>query len=616
MPTTIYDGTPLNTTTTNATPNSTATSSTGWWDAVTAGTQGAWIDVPGSLLSNSSHPYWQMPVVGSGYLTSFAVRPSSENFLNGSITVYIPAQTAPSFLLAPMLRYQSASAFYGVQMDEVDGGILQFYAAGGGSIPETADFTYNSSHAYELQFSVTGTAPTTLNATLTDTTTSTIVATITATDSTTILQNPGQAGICVWGGSSGDMLIDRIATVNSSSSSLIAEAITVGAIVSSSTTLTGNATGGTPPYTYQWLESTTNDGTFTNISTANGPVTGATSQIAVIGSRTDGTPRYVYCQVTDAASHVVNSYGYTTSAVWTGSPILPYAVVPTPKEFNVVLIGDSTWTTGFNFAQSTLQTLLDNQYLPGAVGSIINGAFSGSTSTSWLPGGTPYIDLIAMLTGGTVYQFCISLGVNDAQAPTPVATNTWRSNILTTANALIAAYPGSTVYLFGTGYIAQPTSSGLFNDLSAPATLNYNLQIPSMANGTTIRVGDVTNRYFTFAQNQALFEDGVHETSTGGTIMAEIVAKGLLGAGTGGGGSGAGNLTGPQALAALGALAHTVQGPFLNSSATGLSVKGGTELVIPLNSVNNALGTNLVNSADSQNVYLGLNPGDPSNGFG
>lgn len=105
--------------------------------------------------------------------------------------------------------------------------------------------------------------------------------------------------------------------------------------------------------------------------------------------------------------------------------------------------------------------------------------------------------------------------------------------------------------------------------------------------------------------------DGVHPVLIGHANIAPKVLEGFLP--TLIAASGAGNLTGPQALAALGALARTVHPPFLTQNQTGMYINNN-QLVIPESAYNTNLGTNLVNSADSNNIYLGLNIGDPASG--
>lgn len=75
-----------------------------------------------------------------------------------------------------------------------------------------------------------------------------------------------------------------------------------------------------------------------------------------------------------------------------------------------------------------------------------------------------------------------------------------------------------------------------------------------------------------------------------------------------------GNITGTQALTALGVLSRSVQPPFLTQSQTGMYINGANQLVIPQSTYNIGLGNALSNDADGSNIYLGLNIGDPASG--
>jgi hypothetical protein len=309
---------------------------------------------------------------------------------------------------------------------------------------------------------------------------------------------------------------------------LTATLMMIGPASSAGQTLTGNSTGGTGGNTYQWQSSTTPGGTFANIS-------GMTSQTEVIqNTNPTGLPYWVRCAIT-SGGNTVFSYAFAAGAVYSGSPIWPFGVVPLQDPITVAMVSDSTANTGTNFDLTTFTTALTDWYYPSSLTVNNLGAQSGSSTQGWVASVLAGTFIPAMPAGK--YIFPISLGDNDSRsvpnggetAHLPAAT--WAANIATIcAGLLIPKYAGSIIVLMGTGYVAAPTSIGDWDDASNVLMNQYNNLIPSLCNGTTILDGTTNRRFYTFASNPLFFLDGVHENTTGGTVLANQYAANIVSA--------------------------------------------------------------------------------------
>jgi hypothetical protein len=325
-------------------------------------------------------------------------------------------------------------------------------------------------------------------------------------------------------------------------SNLAAAAITVLSATSSGWTLQANSTLGTAPKTYQWQSCATPDGTFTN-------VVGATGQSRLFVVTPGSMPLYVQCVVTDAYPTSVTSYGYASGAVYTGSPVLPFAVVPVADPYQVVLISDSTGTTGQNFDQTTFTSILTKGLAPSVV-SVNNQSVSGTTVQGW--DGTRLTTMLAGLAAGK-YLFAICLGVNDSKSAgnnggelLHLSVTSWSTHVTSICSTILgySGLSGSKIVLIGPGYVAVPTQYTQWDDASLTLLLGYCNAIPGLSNGSTILNGSTTQRFYAFAANQALFADGVHETTAGGTAMANEYATTIVKALAGATGGGTSNLIG------------------------------------------------------------------------
>jgi hypothetical protein len=311
------------------------------------------------------------------------------------------------------------------------------------------------------------------------------------------------------------------------SSGVSAGALTVSSLDSTGITLSvGSVSGGTTPYSYQWYSSNNPSGGFAAIP-------GATSSSCKAAST--GAPLYAYCVVTDALSSTATSWGYENSVGSLGN--LPFCVVPEPNMLNVVLVGDSRWTTGQNYDQTTLTNRLSQLLAPQSA-SVNNQAISGTSSQTWLLS-SPSGHLSAMISAlsAGVYTFCIKLGTNDAKASgnisgesTHLSATQYAANLASICSTLLgtAKFAGSTCVLFGPNIVVSGAGGGEWDDTSVSLLYQYTQQIAGVCNGRTIRKGFADAEFRRFAENMTLFSDGVHETVAGGTTMAESDARAIV----------------------------------------------------------------------------------------
>ena len=160
---------------------------------------GSTIPAPTSFASPSTGQAWT-DVQGGVYSISGGLLFGTTDALNSRVVTNLVAGVGAVYNVH---RYQRSGATTGncyiVGLDSTSG--VKVYAQEGTSnstltqVGGTQSFAYNSAHAYQLDTSVIGSNPTTINVTLTDLTSSTVVVNYSPTDSKTALQNSGAHGL-------------------------------------------------------------------------------------------------------------------------------------------------------------------------------------------------------------------------------------------------------------------------------------------------------------------------------------------------------------------------------------------------------------------------------------
>ena len=195
MSTVIYNGNfVVADTTVNATPGSTATSTTGLWDAVTVGTQGVWIDSQGSAANVSSH----RGVINDGFIGHCAKRPSGDAARDQSIQVVLSAGSVNSnaFLYLRNSASSPSASGPGYICELEYGGQVKFYGYNFAQLGSTQTFSaLDATKTCTLTFSAVGTTQVTLTAVVVQNGTTVGTFTVTDTSPVTALQGAGVAGI-------------------------------------------------------------------------------------------------------------------------------------------------------------------------------------------------------------------------------------------------------------------------------------------------------------------------------------------------------------------------------------------------------------------------------------
>ncbi len=120
---------------------------------------------------------------------------------------------------------------------------------------------------------------------------------------------------------------------------------------------------------------------------------------------------------------IFNTWVYDNTAINS----IPQAGTVSNTTFNLCYAGSSTWTVGSPTVPTQIHQNLTNIWA-GATFTTINGAVSGSTTATWLPGQTNNDNLktsVQAATGRKILR--IMLGSNDAM--NGVSTATWLANM-------------------------------------------------------------------------------------------------------------------------------------------------------------------------------------------
>lgn len=276
-----------------------------------------------------------------------------------------------------------------------------------------------------------------------------------------------------------------------------------------------NATGGTPPYTYQWQRSDDGaDGTWADLAGETGA--SLTDDDAGLVA---GTTYWWRVEVTDNAATVAYS------------PPVPGRLWLAPMAIG--FIGDSL--TAATLAPTEMVARL-NEQLECVVTEESNEAAGGLRSENWIPGaaGDLLADAITQFTSDGCTHVHYMIGNNDAthSGDPPTTPGDFQDNLQDTCDELVSE--GFKVILSGPSFNAllQPGNE------HAQALVDYLVVIPNVCDGVNVFLGDLEAVYY-FARHQDLLSDGEHMTSTGqehlGRLWANAFSRSLLQEGGGAG---------------------------------------------------------------------------------
>lgn len=291
------------------------------------------------------------------------------------------------------------------------------------------------------------------------------------------------------------------------------------------------ATGGTPPYAYQWYKSAVSQ------LTLGAAVAGAASASLTDTALTAGGSYYYRRVTTDSASNVI-----TSSQI---------AVVTPAKKVVVGCIGDSI-TLGYQASvpATTSAAGLLGPRLSKALGwavSVNDQGVNSSTSADWLPASTTQSSAVSLsgtpgTTGGTngagsvstnlyanakaaftstgVNLIQIMLGVNDSKAGTATPPAAYQSNISAIVTQEKADFPGIPIVLIPPTYTVPGSSVGTWTEASDALLQSYGAALANLvAPGITLGKSPYT---FTLNNFGTELADGVHPNDAGYSDLASV----------------------------------------------------------------------------------------------
>lgn len=293
--------------------------------------------------------------------------------------------------------------------------------------------------------------------------------------------------------------------------------LTAGAVSQASATNTtinmasGEATGGTGPYTYQWYRSTTS-GFAIGAGTL---VSGATALTLADTSGAQGIPYFYRMRSTDSLSATADSAQV--------AGVLKQA----PKAIGYA--GDSI-SAGFGLpaGQSPpdrIIPLLSKMYGDRAVTST-NAAVSGSKTSEWVSGSANLIAAKSAFASAGVTLVHVMLGANDAAATNLVPAVTYGANLSNMCADLTGA--GYVVMLSYPTYIPPGANSNATTSASVALAQQYMGQIDALINGSTILRGDVYAFNYFIAHLNEYQADMTHTLLTGSDSLAAMWARPII----------------------------------------------------------------------------------------
>lgn len=497
---------------------------------------GNWTDLQGGVAVITAANVLQLTndsVNANSFQRDHLLRPSTADLTRTSqrivFTTVAQATNSGTFSWGCSFRYQSALIYYGVF---ITNGQLQLWRMNNGTNVQVtgspvAITGFDSRNVYVVDASIEGTTTPVFNITVQlSGVTKASMSTVSDASAPAALQGTGRMGLIPFSGTGLVNGYSKFVSYYDAGTALAAGSVGQTAISSTSVSLSaGAATGGTGPYTYQWKKSVSGpNGTYSNIG-------GATS-LTLTDSPSQGVLTCYRIYVTDSAGSpaTANSSAYPV--------LLPSTLRPS---INLGFIGDSI--VGYNnsgaYDDAPWQETL--KYLQGILGqkhivnqsSSVNQSVSGTKTADWVSAGTYLPGAKTAFAAQSVTHVLIMLGTNDANIA--VSASTYLSNLSSCVNDLVSA--GYIVVLCVPPWRDQQAGSGQILDVINGLLYDYQAQIASLVNGTTILQGDRT-AYNYFSQHTDEFHSaGVHPNQAGiasygrfwGYAMA--VALGLIGAG-------------------------------------------------------------------------------------
>lgn len=160
--------------------------------------------------------------------------------------------------------------------------------------------------------------------------------------------------------------------------------------------------------------------------------------------------------------------------------------------------------------------------IPGVTITANNQGVSGSTSADWVPAAGNYTTAKAAFLSAGVRIVHIMLGTNDSKTAVATSQATYRSNLRSTCDDLVAA--GFLVALSYPPFLN--TTSGVFDAGSPARVKGYVDAVDSLIDNQHIFRGDTLGYdYFKLNAATALQGDGVHPTQAGSDFMAGLWAS-------------------------------------------------------------------------------------------
>lgn len=264
--------------------------------------------------------------------------------------------------------------------------------------------------------------------------------------------------------------------------------------------------GGTAPYTYSWERATSATGSFS--------ATGLTTLTAADTGLSVGQHYWWRLAVTDDASQTAYSnlvYGNLWQAPLVfgaiGDSILAGYLVTAGQEPPTLLVD--------RLAKLTKQRKV-------SLGS--NSASAGSTTANWLIGSGSNLlaPAEAAFSSASVTDIVLMLGTNDARSSVSAAT--YGSNLSAICTHLLANV--GTLARVWLCYPPWSTDTGTLTAARYQLLTDYQSQIDSLVNGTTIRQGDRLAMDY-FAAHTSELSDGIHPSDTGAASLALLQANAI-----------------------------------------------------------------------------------------
>ncbi len=296
-------------------------------------------------------------------------------------------------------------------------------------------------------------------------------------------------------------------------------ALTAGAVVQTGSTATtisftaAAATGGSSPYTYQWYRSITS-----GFTPGGGNIlSGQTSLTLADSSGLSANTVYYYKLVSTD-----NAAATATSTQISAQLSLP----PT----SVYFLGDSitaglhsTTPPGDTVAVRLTEFHKLRQYTQ------IDGGVSNTTTADWLSGSTNLGNATVACNAAVppVNLVHIMLGTNDCSSASPISAATYKSNLQNTIAALLANVSSLQYVVVSYPMSFTPGITSGWDTTALALEKTYQPQIDSLANGTTVFVGDRYSYDFFQITPGQLYSDGIHPSTTGTDSLATLWCVGI-----------------------------------------------------------------------------------------